>query len=63
MSLDCNVMSFQYKVLNNVLYLKKRASYFSENCLLPYVPSALKPMKQYLTFSMNAIFKKNYGID
>ena len=56
-------MSFQYKVLNNVLYLKKRASYFSENRLLPYVPSALKPMKQYLTFSMNAIFKKNYGID
>ena len=59
MSLDCNVMSFQYKVLNNVLYLKKRA----ENRLLPYVPSALKPMKQYLTFSMNAILKKNYGID
>ena len=27
-SLDCNVRSFQYKVLNNVLYLNKKNVYF-----------------------------------
>ena len=38
-SLDCNVRSFQYKVLNNVLYLNKRLL-FLEKCLFPNVHSA-----------------------
>ena len=60
-SLDCNVRSFQYKVLNNVLYLNKKL-FILEKRLLPYVHSANKPMKQYFTFSMNAILRRNYRI-
>ena len=59
-SLDCNVRSFQYKVLNNDLYLK---SLFLENCSLPYIHSANRPMKYYFTFFINAILRRNYGMD
>ena len=31
-SLDCNVRSFQYKVLNNVLYLNKKLFIFGKTC-------------------------------
>ena len=61
-SLDCNVRSFQYKVLNNVLYLNKNFLFF-EKRLFPYFHSANKLMKQYFTFSLNVILQRNYEID
>ena len=61
-SLDCNVRSFQYKVLNNDLYLNKKLFIFGK-LSLPYIHSANRPMKYYFTFFINAILRRNYGMD
>ena len=61
-SLDCNVRSFQYKILNNFLYLNKNLLIFRKS------PSSLRSFckqadETICHFSMNAILRRNYGID
>ena len=58
---DTNLRMFQYKILNNILYLNKQLFLFNkkETKLCSYVDYK---MKQLITFLLNVNLLSNYGV-
>ena len=58
---DNNSHMFQYKILNNILYLKKQLFIFNKK-ILNCVFTVNYKMKQLITFLLNVNLLSNYGV-